>query len=224
MQFRVAGTPTAAFNLAALQTALPVAYVASQPPPIVPQTYYPGAYHSAVDQLWQINATSLTYIPFGAIGSETRTLQLEQKAIVEVFDQYGRLSAKLGYETFDPTANPATSNGVGFTYIDPPVEIFRRGQVQIWKITHNGVDTHPIHIHLNNAQIINRVGWDGTIKPPEPYERGWKETIRMNPLEVIFIAQKADCLRFPSQSRTASGLLTPHGHWVTRRVSLTSTP
>ncbi len=93
---------------------------------------------------------------------------------------------------FDPTTNPATSNGVGFAYIDPPAEIFQRGQVQLWKITHNGVDTHPIHFHLNNAQIINRVGWDGVIKPPEPYERGWKETIRMNPLEVIFIAQKAD--------------------------------
>ena len=117
---------------------------------------------------------------------------MEQKAITEVFDPYGRLSARLGYEFFDPTTNPPTTNGVGFAYIDPPAEIFTRGQVQIWKITHNGVDTHPIHIHLNNAQIINRIGWDGVIKQPEPYERGWKETIRMNPLEIIFIAQKAD--------------------------------
>ncbi len=190
MQFRVAGTPAPAFNLAQLQTALPVAYVQSQPPPIVPQSYFPGAYHNSVNQTATINATSLTYTPVG--GGPQKTLQCEQKAITEVFDQYGRLSARLGYETFDPTANPATSNGVGFAYIDPPAEIFTRGQVQLWKITHNGVDTHPVHIHLNNAQIINRVGWDGTIKPPEPYERGWKETIRMNPLEVIFIAQKAD--------------------------------
>lgn len=190
MQFRVAGTPAAPFNLPALQAALPIAYVASQPPPIVPQSYYPLAYHNAVDQTATINATAMTYTPVG--GGPQKTLQCEQKAITEVFDPYGRLAARLGYETFDPTANPATSNGVGFAYIDPPAEIFTRGQVQLWKITHNGVDTHPVHIHLNNAQIINRVGWDGTIKPPEPYERGWKETIRMNPLEVIFIAQKAD--------------------------------
>ncbi|MDO9532317.1 MAG: multicopper oxidase domain-containing protein [Deltaproteobacteria bacterium] len=190
MQFRVAGTPAPTYNLAALQAALPVAYVASQPPPIVPQSYYPGAYSNPVDQTATINATSLTYTPVG--GGLQKTLKMEQKAITEVFDPYGRLSAKLGYEIFDPTANPARSNGIGFSYIDPPVEIFTRGQVQIWKITHNGVDTHPVHIHLNNAQIINRVGWDGTIKPPEPYERGWKETIRMNPLEVIYIAQKAD--------------------------------
>ena len=63
MQFRVAGTPAAPFNLAALQAALPVAYVASQPPPIVPQTYYPGAYISAVDYHGRINDTSLTYTP-----------------------------------------------------------------------------------------------------------------------------------------------------------------
>ena len=50
MQFRVAGTPAATFNLAALEAALPGAYVASQPPPIVPQTYYPGglSVHSSI--------------------------------------------------------------------------------------------------------------------------------------------------------------------------------
>ena len=38
---------------------------------------------------------------------------------------------------------------------------------QIWKITHNGVDTHPVHWHLYNVQLINRVGWDGIIRQPE---------------------------------------------------------
>ena len=180
---------------------MPVAYVASQPPPIVPQTYYPGAYSSTVDYHARINDTSLTYKPLSSAG--TRTLQAEQKAIVELFEPYGRMNATLGYEVFDPTANPARSNGIGFAYIDPPVEIFQRGQIQLWKITHNGVDSHPVHIHLNNAQIINRVGWDGVIKPPEPYERGWKETIRMNPLESIFIAKRPICLPLPSRSRTA---------------------
>ena len=190
MQFRVAGTPAPPFDLAALEAALPNAYVLSQPPPIVPQTYYPGAYSSPVDYHARINDTSLTYLPLGS--TVPRTLQAEQKAIVELFEPYGRMNATLGYEFFEPTANPARSNGVGFAYIDPPVEVFHRGQIQLWKVTHNGVDTHPVHIHLNNAQIINRVGWDGVIKPPEPYERGWKETIRMNPLEAIYIAQKAD--------------------------------
>ncbi len=184
MQFRVAGTPTAPFNLAALQTALPAAFAASQPPLIVPEgTYAP------------INATSLTYTPAGSAVPITKTLG--QKAIVELFEPYGRMNATLGYEFFEPNANPARSNGVGFAYIDPPDEIFNRGETQIWKITHNGVDTHAIHFHLVNAQLINRVGWDGVVKPPEPYERGWKDTIRMNPLESIFVAMKADLPKLP---------------------------
>ena len=59
---------------------------------------------------------------------------------------------------------------------------------QIWKFTHNGVDTHVMHFHLFNVQVVNRVGWDGAIKPLEPNEIGWKESVRMNPLEDIIVA------------------------------------
>ena len=62
----------------------------------------------------------------------------------------------------------------------------------MWKITHNGVDTHSIHFHLFNVQVINRVGWDGAVKPPDPNELGWKETVRMNPLEDIDRRAAAD--------------------------------
>ena len=71
------------------------------------------------------------------------------------------------------------------------------GQPQIWKITHNGVDTHAIHFHLVNVQVINRVGWDGAINPPDPNEMGWKETVRMNPLEDVYVAMKADSPSLP---------------------------
>ena len=37
-------------------------------------------------------------------------------------------------------------------------------------------------------QLVNRVGWDGMIKPPDPNELGWKETVRMNPLEDAIVA------------------------------------
>jgi hypothetical protein len=45
-----------------------------------------------------------------------------------------------------------------------------------------------MHFHLFNVQLINRVGWDGAIKPPDPNELGWKETVQMNPLEDIIVA------------------------------------
>jgi hypothetical protein len=48
-----------------------------------------------------------------------------------------------------------------------------------------------VHFHLVNVQVINRVGWDGTIKPPYDNEMGWKETVRMNPLEDIYVAARA---------------------------------
>ena len=59
---------------------------------------------------------------------------------------------------------------------------------QIWKITHNGVDTHPIHFHLYDVQILNRVTWDNIIIPPEPTELGWKDTVRISPLEDTIVA------------------------------------
>jgi FtsP/CotA-like multicopper oxidase with cupredoxin domain len=196
MQFRVVPGPVVPFNLANLQANWPNIYLTSQPPPIVPQPYYPGSYGAATATYASINAMELTYKPVGSPSTVTKTFG--QKAIVEVFEQYGRLSANLGYEYPNPLTIPATSNGVGFKYIDPAGEIFRRpGETQIWKITHNGVDTHPVHIHLVNAQLLNRVGWDGVIKPPEPNERGWKETIRMNPLEVIYVAMRANMPQVP---------------------------
>ena len=79
---------------------------------------------------------------------------------------------------------------------------------QIWKITHNGVDTHPIHFHLFNVQLINRVGWDGAIRPPDANELGWKETVRVNPLEDTIVALRPVAPESPSTCPTASGRST----------------
>jgi hypothetical protein len=59
---------------------------------------------------------------------------------------------------------------------------------QLWRITHNGVDTHPIHFHLFDVQVINRVTWDNIIIPNDANENGWKDTVRMSPLEDTIVA------------------------------------
>ena len=183
MRFDVAGTAGAAFNLAGLQAAWPAAYAATQPPPIVPQK----AYGAATDTFARIQSTSLTFIPWG--GTLPITIPLQPKAIQELFElDYGRMNATLGVEL--PFTNFNTQTTLPFGYIDPPTETLLNGAVQIWKITHNGVDTHPVHFHLFNVQLVNRVGWDGAIRPPEPNELGWKETVRMNPLEDAIVALK----------------------------------
>jgi len=71
------------------------------------------------------------------------------------------------------------------------------GAVQIWKISHNGVDAHPIHFHLFDVQILNRVSWDGINRPTEPNELGWKDTITMNPLQDIIVALRSIKPRVP---------------------------
>jgi hypothetical protein len=38
------------------------------------------------------------------------------------------------------------------------------------------------------VQVVNRVDGAGVIKPPDPNELGWKETVRMNPLENTIVA------------------------------------
>jgi FtsP/CotA-like multicopper oxidase with cupredoxin domain len=115
--------------------------------------------------------------------------EFKSKAIQELFTlDYGRMNATFGVEV--PFTNFFTQTTIPYGYIDPPTELYKDGEIQIWKITHNGVDTHFIHFHLFDVQVINRVGWDGMIKPPDDNEIGWKDTVRMNPLEDIIIALK----------------------------------
>ena len=133
-----------------------------------------------------------------ATASIAITLSLQPKAIQELFTlDYGRMDATLGVEIPNTTGINQTTIPLG--YIDPTTEIVQNTDpmtplgtlsdgTQIWKITHNGVDTHAIHWHMFNVQLINRVGWDGMIRPTDPNELGWKETIRMNPLEDAIVA------------------------------------
>jgi hypothetical protein len=112
---------------------------------------------------------------------------VKNKAIQELFDPtYGRMNATLGVEL--PFTSALVQTTIPLGYVDPATELLKNGETQIWKITHNGVDAHPIHFHLFNVQLVNRIGWDGTVKVPADNERGWKETIRFNPLEDLVVA------------------------------------
>jgi FtsP/CotA-like multicopper oxidase with cupredoxin domain len=115
---------------------------------------------------------------------------VENKAIQELFDPvYGRMNATLGVEL--PFTSALTQTTIPLGYVDPATETVADGETQFWKITHNGVDVHPVHFHLVNVQVINRIGWDGTIKAPYGDEAGWKETVKMSPLEDIVVAVRA---------------------------------
>jgi len=136
------------------------------------------------------NARALATAYMGAMTVGLPVIQnLQPKAIHELFTtDYGRMNALLGVEL--PFTNWLTQTTIPLSYIDPPTEIFSEGENQFWKITHNGVDTHAVHFHLFNVQIINRVGWDGAVRLPESSELGWKETVRMNPLEDAIVTMR----------------------------------
>jgi len=171
MQIRVGGTVNGtAFDPTTLNAPLAAAFATTQPAPIVPANTYA-----------KISDTSMTF--------NNTTTPLLPKTIQELFDPLGRMNATLGVEIPFTTSTIQTTIPYGFA--DPATEVIPDGATQLWKITHNGVDTHAIHFHLFNVQLINRVGWDGAIKPPWPEEVGWKETVKMNPLEDIVVALRA---------------------------------
>ena len=177
----------------------------SQPPMIVGQRayglayneFFPGTYPN-----WGVSRISDNYLSFEQPGVPglVSNFPMKPKAIHDemggTFDDYGRMSAKLGLEV--PFSNAAISTFALQNYVDPATEILSPNKnlnvnldsngIQIWKITHNGVDTHPIHFHLFDVQVINRVGWDGFIRLPDENELGWKDTVRMAPLEDTIVA------------------------------------
>ena len=192
MQFRVSGANdnVIPFQFAKLlpdpaspgTTGLPAIFAATQDPILVPQKAYPAANGgSAGDNYLRIQDTTITV--------NGTAHPLLRKTIQELFTlDYGRMNATLGVEL--QFTNFLTQTTIPYGYVDPPTEIIKDGETQYWKVTHNGVDTHFIHFHLFAVQVINRVGWDGAIKPPDANELGWKDTVRMNPLEDIIVALK----------------------------------
>jgi FtsP/CotA-like multicopper oxidase with cupredoxin domain len=96
----------------------------------------------------------------------------------------------------------------------PATEFPVLGTTEMWEIVNMTGDAHPIHLHLVQFQMLNRQKLDpkkyaaaftaanpvlpadhyvevsptpylrGQPVPPDPNERGWKDTFRMNPGEV----------------------------------------
>jgi hypothetical protein len=71
------------------------------------------------------------------------------------------------------------------------------------------VDTHPIHWHLYDVQIINRVGWDGVIRKPDLNELGWKDTLRVSPLEDTIVALRPIIPQVPFDLPNSVRLIDP---------------
>ena len=236
MQIRVKNiAPSAAYDVAALEavfakdiaTGKAGVFEAAHPgeTPIIPQAAYNSAYDAsfptdAQSQYVQIGEWEKTFTP---IGSTTPvTIAFQTKGIHDemggVYDSvFGRMSGMLGLDI--TRTNNINQNIILSGYASPPVDILQDTTAtqigllgdgtQIWKIMHNGVDTHPIHWHMFNLQLINRVGWDGLLMPPDANELGWKETLRINPLEDTIVAMRPKKAKQPFEVPNSIRMIDP---------------
>jgi spore coat protein A, manganese oxidase len=130
---------------------------------------------------------NVTLAPYAAGTLNTNGINPLVKSLNETVDDYGRLIQYLG-------------TNVPLRYLDFPVtEFAAAGDVQVWDVYNTTGDTHPIHFHLFDVQVLGRapfstVGEDvsAALVPPDAYELGWKETVRMNPETVTRVAMQFD--------------------------------
>jgi FtsP/CotA-like multicopper oxidase with cupredoxin domain len=190
----------------------------------------PGSTSTSCDGMARISEQGGNLFGFNTLAAPTTKLsiKLEPKAIhdemnASAFDEFGRMQANLGLEAVP--ANPAAQNIILYPYVNPSTELIDatnlpKGDLnvspitsadgtQIWKITHNGVDTHPIHFHLYDVQIVNRVTWDNIIIPTEASELGWKDTIRVSPLEDTIVALRPIIPTLPFELPNSIRMLNP---------------
>jgi spore coat protein A, manganese oxidase len=120
----------------------------------------------------------------------------------EAFDSYGRLIQMLG------TKDAVSPGMFGRMYMDKATETPKAGTTEVWRVFNLTMDTHPVHFHLVNCQIISRASFDmdafmtgtinvGAARPPDPNESGWKETVRMHPGEVTTVIMQFKLPKVP---------------------------
>jgi spore coat protein A len=124
----------------------------------------------------------------------------------ESFDSLGRLIQRLG--TWE---HPSGFNDYGRNYLDPATENVSAGATEVWQIANLTGDTHPMHFHLVNVQLLSRQAFENaddesfngapiyTAPPrgPDAVELGWKETVKMHPGEVTTVIMRFDLPAMP---------------------------
>jgi FtsP/CotA-like multicopper oxidase with cupredoxin domain len=83
--------------------------------------------------------------------------------------------------TVDPTGEV-----IPHFWVDPVTETPTCGDTEMWEMHNPTVLGHPMHIHLVQFQVIEREDMNtGEIQGPEPGETGFKDTVIVNPFEIV---------------------------------------
>jgi spore coat protein A len=107
-------------------------------------------------------------------------------------------------EVFDKTGKTLGVRINGKSYDDPLSESVKLGSMEKWRFINATDDSHPIHLHMVQFQILERQGYDpialrnkeiklvGKSRKAPPNESGWKDTAVVNPGEVLTIIVRFD--------------------------------
>lgn len=114
--------------------------------------------------------------------SNTRQVSLNEEA--STFGGFdGPIAALLG--TLDSDGNPVPKH-----WMDPITENPALNATEVWVMYNFTEDAHPIHIHEVQFEVVNRevfdpaVGMPGTVRSPESWETGQKDTVIAYPGEI----------------------------------------
>ncbi len=168
------------------------------------------------------NEPLLVPAPFVGVPQPPPGVFVRPLTLNETFDAYGRLIQMLGTAVFPGSP----SAGFGRPYAEPiaaatPTETPRAQTTEVWEIYNLTADVHPMHFHLVNVQVINRqpfqvssfngvpANFTGPATAPEPNERGWKETVLMQPGTVTRIIMTFDLASAAIKTAGGATIQTP---------------
>jgi len=136
--------------------------------------------------------------PIEALPKEKTTRRL---ALIEMMSRIhnGPSEAMLGI--LDKTGMPKE-----YMFADSVTENPNVGDTEVWEFYNTTADAHPMHVHEVVFEVVNREGLvlnhdgetripvklTGEVRPPEPWESGYKDTVIAFPGEVTRIRAKYD--------------------------------
>jgi spore coat protein A len=97
---------------------------------------------------------------------------------------------------FDPILQEFRFGNLGWS--DAP-EFPVLGTTEIWQFANETAETHPVHMHLVQFQVLDRSSFqvvDGKVvpgsdrRPPDPEEAGWKDTAKVKPNELLRVIMR----------------------------------
>jgi FtsP/CotA-like multicopper oxidase with cupredoxin domain len=90
-------------------------------------------------------------------------------------------------------------------WADPVTEAPEVGATEVWEFVNTTGDAHPMHVHEVTFEVVDREGLvldgddvaqpvqpDGNVRPPEPWETGFKDTVIAYPGEVTRVRARFD--------------------------------